>query len=98
MFEFYLFEMLFGSPWEAIEVVAVSVFFANLITVCLPNHSDNKVIQFGIDTLNALSMNILRNANRLYPKHFELPSKKKKVKAKTHVGHVDDRRVGGSEP
>ena len=93
MFEFYLVEMIFGSPWEAIEVVAVAVFFANLITVCLPNKSDNKFCQFVIDTLNTLSMNILRNANKLYPKRFSLPKPKKKKARKKIV----DKRLGGSD-
>lgn len=93
MFEFYLIELIFGSPWEAIEVVAVAVFFANLITVCMPNKSDNKFCQFVIDMLNTLSMNILRNANKMYPKRFPLPKKKAKAKPKKPV----DRRVGGSD-
>ena len=89
---FLLFELL-ASPWEAIEVVAVAVFFANLITVCLPNKVDNKVGQFLIDKLNALSMNIYRNANRLYPKRYPIPKKKKpqaKRKKPPVVGGRDD--------
>ena len=93
MFEFYLIEMIFGSPWEAIEVVAVAVFFANVITVCTPNRSDNKFCQFLIDTLNAISMNIMQNANRVFPKRFPLPKKKKKKKASKGPPNV-----GGAKP
>ena len=93
MFDFYLFGLIFSSPWETIEVVAVAVFFANVITVTLPNKSDNKYLQFCIDALNTLSMNIMRNANRLYPKRFPLPKKKTKRKTKRAV----DKRLGGSD-
>ena len=76
MLEFTILELLFGgSPWEAIEVIACAVFFANLVTVCMPNHSDNKYIQFLIDSLNTLSLNILKNANRLCPSRFPDPTK-----------------------
>lgn len=73
MFEVFLIGELLASPWEAVEVVAVAVFFANVITVSLPNKSDNKFFQFIIDVLNKLSMNIFRNANRLYPERFPDP-------------------------
>ena len=81
MFDLIILELLF-SPWEMVEVVAVAVFFANGITVCLPNKVDNKYGQFVIDVLNTLSMNILQNANRLYPKRFKLPKQQKKKKKK----------------
>ena len=95
MLELSMLELVFGSPWEAIEVVAVAVFFANLITVCLPNHSDNKLIQFGIDTLNTLSFNILRNANRLCPHRYPDPSAKPKKSRRSNK--AVDKRLGGSD-
>ena len=96
MLEFTILELLFGgSPWEAIEVVAVAVFFANLITVCMPNHSDNKYVQFLIDSLNTLSLNILKNANRLCPSRFPDPTVKKKKSRRSEKGI--DKRLGGSD-
>lgn len=97
MLEFTILELLFGgSPWEAIEVVACAVFFANLITVCMPNHSDNKYIQFLIDSLNTLSLNILKNANRLCPSRFPDPTKSGQKKTRRRE-KVIDKRLGGSD-
>ena len=65
MFEF-LFEDLIGvALWELSEVVAMVVFLANTFTIWLPNHSDNKYLQWVLNLLNRLSLNVLRNANRL---------------------------------
>ena len=91
MIDFLLLEMLL-SPWETIEVVAVCVFFANVITVVLPNKVDNKYLQFVVNALNTLSMNIIRNANRLYPeRHYDqqLTEKKRSSKQPPKVGGRD---------
>ena len=95
----YFFLGLVASPWEMVEVVAVAVFFSNLITVCLPNKSDNKFCQFLIDTLNTLSMNIMRNANKMYPKRFPIPRKprRKKRASSAKARAVGARAVGGSD-
>ena len=93
MAEFLLLAMIF-SPWETFEVVSVAVFFANIITVCLPNKVENKYLQLVIDFLNSLSMNIFRNANRLDSKRYPLPpprsdTKKKKRSKPPKVGGRD---------
>ena len=96
MLEFLLIGELLASPWEAVEVVAVAVFFANLLTCVLPNESSNIYVQFVLDALNKLSFNILRNANSLYPNRFQMPGdygEEKPKKKKRSTG----RSVGGSD-
>ena len=64
----YLFEdILMAILWEPIEAVAVVVFFANVVSIWLPNKSSYRPVQWMLDILNKLSMNILRNVNRHYP-------------------------------
>lgn len=53
------------SMWELTEVLGMIVFCANTVSVWLPNHSDNRFFQFVLDVLNAASLNIMKNANRL---------------------------------
>lgn len=52
--------------WELTELLAVVVFFANGFSMWLPNHSKYPVVQWLLDMLNKLSLNIYRNANRLH--------------------------------
>ena len=92
-------EMLFGNllvaaSWEMFEVVTVFVFIANFITMCLPNKSKNRYIQWVLDLLNGVAMNIFQNANRMYPGRYRAPAKKggRAKKSKPPEG------IGGSEP
>lgn len=87
--------LMLGLAWESFEIIAVMVFFANFVTMVLPNKSKHPWLQVILDSLNFLAMNILSNANRLYPQRF--PSSKKKRKYKRSKRGVDD-RVAGDKP
>ena len=65
MLEFILEDIIAYGLWEITEIVAVVVFTSNAISLWLPNHSRYKPIQWCLDILNRLSLNIHRNANRL---------------------------------
>ena len=52
--------------WELTELLAVITFFANCISIWLPNHSKYPLIQWLLDVLNKLSLNIYRNANHMH--------------------------------
>ena len=78
--------------WETFFVVSAFVFVANTITMVLPNKSKHPAVQRLLDALNFFSMNVLRNANRLYPK--AVPKKKSSGRKKKVSGD----RLGGGEP
>lgn len=60
-------ELLIGGLlWELSELIACIVFIANLLTMCLPNHSSNKYVQKVYNFLNRLSLNVYRNTNKLH--------------------------------
>ena len=77
--------------WELTEMVGMVVFFANIITIALPNHSRYKPIQVVLDFLNKLSLNILQNANKLHSDLSRGVTPKTKPKRKKT-------RLGGSKP
>ena len=52
--------------WELTELLAVVTLFANFVTIWLPNHSPYPLVQWVLDVLNKLSLNIYKNANRLH--------------------------------
>ena len=66
MLEFVLQDILAYTLVELTEFTAMVVFLSNVITVALPNHSKYKPVQVVLDVLNTLSLNIARNANKLY--------------------------------
>ena len=78
MFDFIIlvWDLLFAMFWESFEILCVAVFGANGLSMWLPNQSRNKYIQAFLNLLNALSMNIHKNANQRYP----INKKKKKEK------------------
>lgn len=84
--------------WFLTDVVALVVFAANTFTVWLPNHSDNKYLQWVLDFLNALSFNIAKNANRLHHT-LEKASRDKSdyldEAIDRNIDRRDDRRAGG---
>lgn len=85
-------ELVLGTiAWESFEAVTVLVFFANFVTMCLPNKSKYFVVQKVLDILNFLAMNILSNANRLYPQRVASTKKKKKRNKRAD-------RVAGTKP
>lgn len=92
MIELLFQDLMFGIAWESVEIVAVLVFFANIITVCMPNKSKYKPIQYVLDLLNVFAMNILQNANRLYPQRVPSPRKRKAKRDKK------PERVAGGTP
>ena len=57
-------ELIAFGVWELTEILAVIVFFSNLLTIFLPNNSRYRPVQWVLDVLNKLSMNIYQNANR----------------------------------
>ena len=54
--------------WELTELLAVITFFSNCISIWLPNHSKYPPIQWLLDVLNKLSLNIYKNANQMHDK------------------------------
>lgn len=96
---FLIEDILLAILWEPLEVVAVVVFFANLISIWLPNKSSYKSIQWFLDAMNKLSMNILRNANRHYPiNDYVRPRSKRAVEEMGQTDPEGDRRYGGRDP
>lgn len=93
--------LVFGfSIWESVEVAAVTVFFANLVTICLPNKVKDSRLQRLIDFLNLLSMNILRNANRLYRRNVyvsESSASSRRVSPKKRRKRVVPPSVAGGD-
>ena len=84
--------LLFAASWEMFEVVTVFVFIANFITMCLPNKSKNRYVQWLLDLLNGVAMNIFQNANRMYPGRYRNPAKSSKK------GGRPKKSVAGSGP
>ena len=76
--------------WESFFVVSAMVFMANMVTMVLPNKSKYPAVQRLLDVLNFFSMNVLCNANRLYPRAVSKQQKRKKK--------VSSDRLGGGEP
>ena len=71
--------------WETFFVVSAWVFLANTVTMFLPNKSKNRYVQRLLDMLNAFSMNILRNANRIYPQRYNGGEGRKKRKVRDEL-------------
>ena len=92
MFELLIDELVLAFMVDTIIWVSVFVFVANVITIVLPNKSRYRFVQRILDMLNIFAMNIMRNANRLYPQRFPSPKKRKK---KVVEGDDDSRRAGG---
>ena len=66
MLEFILQDLLAYTLIEVTEIMAMVVFLSNVVTMTLPNHSKYKSVQWILDVLNTLSLNIAKNANKLY--------------------------------
>ena len=101
MLEYILQDILAYTLLELTEIIAMIVFLANLVTITLPNHSKYKSVQWILDTLNTLSLNIARNANKLYHvlDHRDEEQKKLIVEAiDKAIERRDDRRRAGGEP
>ena len=96
MFEFLVEDLIGVALWELSEVVAMVVFLANTFTIWLPNHSDNKYLQWVLNLLNRLSLNVLRNANHLQ-QALEKDAGKSTTKADKDERVVIKRR-GGAKP
>lgn len=54
---------LIEGVWELLEIGAMVVFGSTGLSAVLPNSSNNKFIQFLLDTLNILAGNVHRNRN-----------------------------------
>ena len=94
----FLFEdILMAILWEPIEVIAVIVFFANFVSIWLPNKSDYRPVQWVLDILNKLSMNILQNVNRHYPINDYIRPKPQRPEPTERPDPLADRR-GGRDP
>ena len=93
MIEFLLQDLALALAWEQFEVVAVLVFVSNLITVCSPNKVKNKYLQYVINFLNMLSINIHRNANRLYPGKYGVLDTTAATKGKVRKVGPSDRGI-----
>lgn len=50
-----------GAEW--IVAIALVVLFANLLTVWLPNYSENRLVNGFYMIANLLSLNLLKNQN-----------------------------------
>ena len=99
--EFILEDIIAYGLWEITEIVAVIVFTSNAISLWLPNHSKYKPIQWCLDVLNRLSLNIHRNANRLHHtlererQPYDIDEAVERVLEKKRI---KERRVAGSRP
>ena len=101
---------MFGAIFEdiillsAIDLVtsgALFVFFANVLTIVLPNKSRYPAIQKILDLLNIFAMNIWRNANRIYPQRRNVRRRGKRgIDSGDDGSSVVDggSRLGGGEP
>ena len=104
MLEFILQEILAYTLIEVTEILAMIVFLSNLVSIWLPNHSKYKWVQWLLDTLNTLSLNIAKNANRLYHSlEHRAESQQREIdqaveQAVEKVVKRHERRVGGSKP
>ena len=102
MIEFILQDILIYSLWEMTEVVAMVVFIANTVSMWLPNHSRYKPIQWILDVLNKLSLNVAKNANRLHHtlertagrERYDIDEAIRRATAKREK----EDRIGGREP
>lgn len=101
MLEFVLEDVIAYGLWELTEIVAVIVFTSNAISLWLPNHSKYKPVQWVLDVLNRLSLNIYRNANRLHhtlerdQQRYDIDEAVERAVAKQRA---KERRVAGSKP
>ena len=84
-------DLLSVALWELSEVVAMVVFLANTFTIWLPNHSDNKYLQWVLNLLNRLSLNVLKNANHL---QHTLERAEHTTVSKSRKVRKDERRAG----
>ena len=108
MLEFILQDLLAYTLIELTEIIAMIVFLSNIVTMTLPNHSKYKSVQWILDVLNTLSLNIAKNANKLYhvldhrdeeQKQLIIESIDKAIaKRERKERRVNNKRVGGSEP
>lgn len=103
MLQFILEDILAYTLIEFTEILAMVVFLSNLVSVWLPNHSKHKPVQFFLDVLNTLSLNIAKNANRLYHS-LERTAERDRLEIDEAVDRAlkqrdtKHRRVGGSRP
>ena len=84
--------------WELTELLAVVTFFSNCISLWLPNHSKYPPIQWLLDMLNKLSLNIYRNANRAHDR-LERSTKQQEYDVEEAVKRaIEKERKASKEP
>lgn len=103
MIDYILQDILVYSLWEMTEVVGMVVFLANTVSMWLPNHSKYPPVQFCLDLLNKLSLNVAKNANRLHDA-LERQSKRQQYNVDEAIDKAIERRkreesrIGGAKP
>lgn len=82
-------EQFFVTTYETIEIIAMIVMGSATLTALLPNESDNKFIQFLLDMLNVLGVNVHRNRNECDDSFA--------VREARHERRAVERKLGGRD-